>query len=141
MSRRYKETRRMRYAHARAVALFNLVQESWHDDDVMPCDEECPCCGFETAIKDCTALGCEDGTVDLYEEDPLLFGPDECASCPECSGSGVHQWCQRCGWDLVEGRFLNGKPSIPLPPRMQRVWNFLRGRQRSRGKGMEAGES
>ena len=47
--------------------------------------------------------------------DPLWYDQDDYERCDECRGAGYFEWCQKCGWDMVEKRFLNGKPAIELP--------------------------
>lgn len=48
----------------------------------------CSTCGAEMERVPCTAIGCEDGWVDGYEDDPLWFEPGELERCGECGGEG-----------------------------------------------------
>ena len=76
------------------------MSEEYLDDDVMDCDIACPTCGQSpTRSRDCGHLGCEDGYVDLYDEDPIYYQPGETETCSECRGTGVVVWCPNCGND------------------------------------------
>lgn len=68
----------------------------WQHDDL-----ECPKCG-EWAVRSqtCWVIGCDDGLIDGYEEDPLWYDEGDCYPCPECGGRGFHRWCAKCGADL-----------------------------------------
>jgi hypothetical protein len=60
----------------------------------------CPMCGHQTVTEFCNALGCEDGWIAVYEDDPLWYEPDEMEQCEECNGKGYHHWCPNCGVDM-----------------------------------------
>lgn len=79
------------------------IDESPIDDDIdVNYDGKCPRCGHSpTRGRQCTALYCDDGWVDLYEDDPLMYDPGEGESCDECRGHGYVQWCPGCGADLT----------------------------------------
>jgi hypothetical protein len=64
-------------------------------------DEACPKCGH-TPIhwRECTQLGCEDGWISRYEEDPLWYDEDDLEMCDECWGTGIEKWCPACGADI-----------------------------------------
>jgi hypothetical protein len=65
-------------------------------------DRSCSKCGHSpTHSRYCTALYCDDGYVDEYEEDAINFSPgEEFSLCDECHGSGIEWWCPSCGADL-----------------------------------------
>lgn len=70
-------------------------------------ESECPKCGhYPTRWQRCTSIRCEDGYVDLYEEDPLWYDQDDCEVCEECCGFGVVRWCPECGHDLNSDKLL-----------------------------------
>lgn len=72
--------------------------------------EECPKCGYvPIRWKNCDVIGCEDGYIDMYDEDPVFFSPGEMEMCDECCGTGIVRWCPECGQDLQ--RFLLGQES------------------------------
>lgn len=90
------------------------------EDDINPTDEECPKCGNGLVTRCCGGCG-GDGWVSRYEEDPNWYEDDEDWPCDECHGHGTHHWCQKCGWDMNEQRFLNGKPAIELPDHQNNI--------------------
>jgi predicted RNA-binding Zn-ribbon protein involved in translation (DUF1610 family) len=64
-------------------------------------DTVCPQCGHTpTHIRRCTNLGCEDGWIDCYDDDPMWYDEDDPEMCTECLGTGVERWCPKCGLDL-----------------------------------------
>ena len=72
------------------------------DDTVQIDDRPCPYCGHpETRWKECDAIGCDEGWVDLYDDDPINYAEgEEYEPCHECHGQG-HQWrCPNCGADI-----------------------------------------
>ncbi|OGZ02796.1 MAG: hypothetical protein A2390_02220 [Candidatus Liptonbacteria bacterium RIFOXYB1_FULL_36_10] len=68
-------------------------------------DTNCPSCGH-SPIRSCRCrnLGCEDGWIDRYDEDPLWYDEDDPEICTECWGTGVERWCPKCGFDLQSAR-------------------------------------
>lgn len=72
------------------------MMDDWEYDET-----PCPRCG-ETPTKRryCSELGCEDGWIDLYDEDPNFYMPGEQHACPECHGCGVVRWCGVCGYEI-----------------------------------------
>lgn len=86
----------------------------WFGDDINLTDEDCPKCGNALATRRCGTCG-GDGFIDLYEEDPIWYDDGDLGECEDCRGHGDHCWCQKCGWDVNENRFLNGKPACELP--------------------------
>lgn len=73
------------------------------DEDVeFDYDETCPKCGHSpTHSRPCDAPYCEDGLIDMYEDDPINFSPgEEFKRCDECNGTGMLNWCPKCGCDL-----------------------------------------
>jgi hypothetical protein len=73
-------------------------------------DRRCPFCGHpETLWKECDAIGCEDGDIDLADEDPINYSPGvEFETCSECHGQGHIHWCPNCGKDILDG--INRNP-------------------------------
>lgn len=72
------------------------------DDDVRHDDLECPKCGeWEVYSQECYDLGCDDGFIDGYDEDPLWYDPGDVYPCPTCRGHGILRWCAKCGAELT----------------------------------------
>lgn len=69
------------------------------DDTVEHDDEPCPNCGGQVLWAPCTQ--CEDGFIDVYDDDPLWYDEDDVEPCHECNGKGYHKWCSKCGYDLA----------------------------------------
>jgi hypothetical protein len=64
-------------------------------------DIPCPRCGaVPTKMRDSIEIGCEDGYIDLYDQDPSYYFPGEDALCPSCHGVGVVRWCGECGHEI-----------------------------------------
>lgn len=76
-------------------------------DDFELSDEQCPNCGHEAYERTCD---CNEGYSyhDCGEDVCCCLYPNDNVKCDECEGRGHHRWCRRCGWDLLEKRFLNG---------------------------------
>lgn len=61
----------------------------------------CPECGSSpTHWRECTALGCDEGLFDEYDDDPINAAPGDFSECITCAGTGVEHWCPVCGLDL-----------------------------------------
>lgn len=62
----------------------------------------CPVCGSDDVrTRSCDVIGCEDGQIDEYDDDPINFAPgEEYTTCQECYGFGYLCWCAKCGCDL-----------------------------------------
>jgi hypothetical protein len=72
-------------------------------DDVEYSDTACVKCGHTpTHTRICTQIGCNDGQVDAYEDDPVNAAPGEFFDCEQCLGTGEEHWCPNCGADLVK---------------------------------------
>ena len=71
------------------------------DDDYEIDLSEVPCgrCGHSPLhFRHCNAIGCEDGMIDEYDDDPVNFAEgEEFSQCPECF-EGIQRWCPKCGW-------------------------------------------
>ena len=72
-------------------------------------EKSCPKCNSETRSRQCNS--CEDGFSELDHD----CGDDTCCClnprpgrCSDCEGRGWHNWCPTCGWDLLEGGYING---------------------------------
>lgn len=73
-------------------------------DDIGIDDKPCPACHHPYTHRiDCAALGCDDGWIDRYEEDPLWYDEDDLEMCEECGGYGNLWWCPKCGYDMHQG--------------------------------------
>ena len=77
-------------------------------------DASCPSCGH-SPIRSCSCrnLGCEDGWIDRYDEDPCWYDEDDPEMCTECWGTGVERWCPKCGFDLQRARRTKRAPDSP----------------------------
>jgi hypothetical protein len=64
-------------------------------------DIDCPKCGQSPVHwRRCCELGCDDGFIDEYDEDPINCSPGELVRCESCHGTGIERWCPKCGLDL-----------------------------------------
>lgn len=88
------------------------MAEEWIDDF-----KACPKCSGELTVRQCGALGCEDG--EYLEEDGI--NGDSYERCDDCNGSGLAQWCKSCGWDDVLKCFLS--------PKYESEWKARQGRE------------
>lgn len=82
-------------------------------DEVDHVDGACPKCGeYEVYRQDCYVLGCDDGQIDGYDEDPMWYDEGDTYGCPECGGRGYFMWCAKCGANLAEVKFAEteGEP-------------------------------
>ena len=72
-------------------------------------ESACPKCGHSpTKSRHCDVIGCSDGYIDEYDEDPVNFSPGESyETCQECHGTGVVRWCPECGCDIARFRKAN----------------------------------
>ena len=63
-------------------------------------EESCPKCGQNpTHEKHCDELSCENGYIDISEEDYQLEGTTY-EKCNTCNGKGGLHWCPKCGYDF-----------------------------------------
>lgn len=72
------------------------------DDFERNYDFSCPKCGHSpTHSRECNNF-CEDGWIDMADEDPInhMPGEDEYI-CQTCCGTGIEQWCPKCGFDIT----------------------------------------
>lgn len=51
----------------------------------------CKICGSSMAWEDCGE--CDDGFIDLYDEDPIFYDEDETEVCEMCKGNGGWWFC------------------------------------------------
>ena len=71
------------------------------DDYEIDSDDVCPRCFHSPChYRDCGELGCEDGWIDRFDEDPLWYDKDKSEMCTECYGTGIERWCPKCGLNL-----------------------------------------
>lgn len=71
------------------------------DDYELDYDFACKKCGCSPIHwRRCTEMYCDDGTIDLYEEDPQWFDPGDMERCQTCHGTGIERWCPKCDADL-----------------------------------------
>ena len=80
----------------------NTLMNTPYDDYELDYDIDCPRCEHApTKVRDCDAIGCEDGFIDGHDEDPINLAPGEVMEiCHDCWGSGLQRWCPKCGFDL-----------------------------------------
>ncbi len=78
------------------------------DYDIEASDSNCPKCGHEAYERQCE---CDDGLGyhDCGEDSCCCLDDSLNVRCDMCLGRGYHRWCRRCGWDLLEKRYLNGR--------------------------------
>ena len=63
-------------------------------------DIPCKICDSEiTHSQDCSNLGCHEGSIDLYDDDPINQTPCTYRVCPVCIGKTIERWCPNCGKD------------------------------------------
>lgn len=61
----------------------------------------CPRCGYcPTNRQPCTQISCDEGWINLFDEDPLWYDEDDVEICTNCHGTGIEHWCSNCGFDL-----------------------------------------
>lgn len=82
----------------------NLMKTFYQPEYETDYDNPCPHCGHdEIRWRHCEVVGCDDGWIDMHEyDDPLWFDEGETEICPECRGTGIEQWCPKCGKDPRE---------------------------------------
>lgn len=69
-----------------------------NDYDII--DEPCPKCeNNQTHWQGCDELGCENGLIDISEEDYEVEGTTY-EKCQCCNGKGIEHWCPKCGYDF-----------------------------------------
>lgn len=79
------------------------------DDDIQIADKACPKCEHHTLMRDCGSCDGDGlGEHDCGEDCCVCLDPEPNTTCWECLGHGWHNWCPRCGWDLVQKQYLNG---------------------------------
>jgi len=69
-------------------------------------DECCPKCDHSpTHYRQCE--NCDEGYIDEYENDAINFAPGESLiRCDECYGTGVIEWCPKCGYDISAHKYV-----------------------------------
>lgn len=66
----------------------------------------CSICGGPMVWESCWN-GCDDGYIDLYEEDPLWYDDDDIETCRICGGAGGYWQC------LTPDRHVKTKEPAP----------------------------
>lgn len=86
-----------------------VIEYLCEEDEVeLDYGRNCPKCNeTPVATRPCLNLGCDDGLIDGYEDDPLWYQPGEYETCSECGGVGVLIWCPSCGADLRSANFAH----------------------------------
>jgi hypothetical protein len=56
----------------------------------------CPKCGSLMEYRDCWQVGCDEGWISLYDDDPLWYDEDDEAKCDICDGKGGWYVCTNC---------------------------------------------
>lgn len=70
------------------------------DDYEIDTDLDCPKCGHSSVhFRWCGVIHCEDGWIDLGDEDDYTEG-ESWEPCQECHGTGIERWCPSCGVDI-----------------------------------------
>jgi len=84
-------------------------------------ENECPKCDqLPTHYRNCGALHCENGFVDLWEDDPINHTQGvSVRTCDECYGSTIEEWCPKCSYDISVHKYV--MKLEPAPPTPQRV--------------------
>lgn len=61
-------------------------------DDYEPGD--CPKCGGYALYYHCYEIGCDDGVIDVYDDDPINNDPGDDETCSVCNGKGGWWVCK-----------------------------------------------
>ena len=71
-------------------------------------EECCPKCGHSpTHYRDCSELHCDEGYIDENDLDPIDFMEGESyIMCNECYGTGIDEWCPKCGYDISAHKYV-----------------------------------
>lgn len=56
----------------------------------------CPRCGGDIEWVECAELGCDDGMINVYADDPINNDRDDEVPCELCAGAGG--WWRCCNW-------------------------------------------
>lgn len=85
------------------------------EDGIADTDTACPICGHcPTRSRSCTAISCDEGWIDCYEDDAINYAPgEEYEMCEECQGTGVVHWCPSCG-AFLSGRYTSDEEEEEL---------------------------
>jgi len=55
---------------------------------------ECPKCGGYALYYRCHEIGCDDGVIDVYDDDPINNDPGDTETCETCQGKGAWWVCE-----------------------------------------------
>lgn len=71
-------------------------------------EECCPKCDHSPIhYRDCTEFHCDEGYIDENNLDPINFTEGESLIiCGECYGSGIEQWCPKCGYNISAHNYI-----------------------------------
>lgn len=80
------------------------AQNPYEPDDCDAGIPVCPQCGRFAVWVDCDQCGGE-GEIELYDEDPLWYDPDDTETCDQCGGDGGWWFCDNedCKQGVVKG--------------------------------------
>jgi hypothetical protein len=59
-------------------------------------DNYCPTCNALLESEMCEF--CDDGQIEVYEDDPMWYSPGDTEQCDECNGRGYIWHCPTCGY-------------------------------------------
>lgn len=78
------------------------------DDDIQLSDLTCPKCRQTAYMRYCD---CDEGLShhDCGDDCCVCSDPEPNVRCDLCHGHGRQEWCRNCGWDLILGRYINGR--------------------------------
>jgi hypothetical protein len=75
------------------------------DDEIEFSHEACPKCHGHTYSRQCH---CDEGLSyhDCGDDCCVCVDPEPNVRCDECGGHGYQNWCPKCGYDLLLGRYF-----------------------------------
>lgn len=82
--------------------------------EVETMDIRCPRCSTSLSSQPCHQIGCDEGYIDVYDEDSLWYEPGDAEACSECKGNGTIIWCAGCGWCMNEQSYFGYSADMDL---------------------------